>query len=284
MTGSGTQTDPYIINADDTLSQKWSDFIKAIGTNYAYVQCPADIWDMNEIYPDGWNKKIGIGRDVVIYGNGLTIMNLYSTCSDTDGLFSSYYGYYVYDLNFEDLFFSGSKSVFGSSNDDLSHGVYFYNCKFNGIINSGNFLSGYRSFCFYVHNKGCSIKLKFNNSSNFFEKSNSKVFIRSGVVEMTGNSMAECGSSSLPLSLTNCLMCGRLPFSKITIAGRNNIIDMNISEEQSILQSSELVANIINSNKIATGATIATSLIQVAESQMNDAVYLDSIGFPIGVD
>ena len=74
MTGSGTQTDPYIVDS-------WAEF-ESIGINsnssvYVHFNPDAEnkIIDMNEIYPEGC-PSYSIGSSE-IYGNGWEIQNLY---------------------------------------------------------------------------------------------------------------------------------------------------------------------------------------------------------------
>lgn len=278
MTGTGTSSDPYVIHAEDTLKQKWSDFITAIGTKGAYVQCPSEVWDMNEIYPSGWNTQSRI-RAFRVYGNGLIIRNLYSTCSTTYGLFriDSSTGY-IYDLTFQNLYYSGSSPCFGGSSNNST--TTFSRCSFSGIIDSNVLFAAGNKLIFNTKDgKGCSFNLKFNNGAKFHGGSY-RLTILSGKIVLSGNSNAVPSSSII---MHNCLVNGVLPFSKFIIAGEYNVFDMNVSNGQTISQSSDLVASIINSDKIAEGATIAESLIQVTESQMKNAEYLESIGFPIGV-
>ena len=278
MTGTGTSSDPYVIHAEDTLKQKWSDFITAIGTSGAYVQCPSEVWDMNEIYPSGWNTQSRI-RAFRVYGNGLIIRNLYSTCSTTYGLFriDSSTGY-IYDLTFQNLYYSGSEPCFGGSpNNSITT---FSRCSFSGIIDSNVLFAAGNKLIFNTKDgKGCSFNLKFNNGAKFHD-GDYDFTILSGKIVLSGNSNAR---SSRRIIMNNCLVNGVLPFYLFTIAGKYNVFDMNISNGQILSDSSELTASIINSDKIAEGASIAQSLIQVTESQMKNAEYLESIGFPIGV-
>ena len=53
MTGTGTQTDPYIVD-------NWADFVTALGTSGAYVSFPevGGVLDMNDIAPEGLSSKI----------------------------------------------------------------------------------------------------------------------------------------------------------------------------------------------------------------------------------
>lgn len=87
MTGTGTETDPFVISAKDTPQQIWADFIQAIGTSSAYVQCPKNYQlDMNKVAPEGWNTPTR-WRAKHVYGNGFTICSLHSSCTEQYGLF-----------------------------------------------------------------------------------------------------------------------------------------------------------------------------------------------------
>ena len=74
MTGSGTQTDPYIVDS-------WAEFesigIKSNSQLYVHFNPDSEnkIIDMNDIYPEGC-PSYNIGSSE-IYGNGWEIRNLY---------------------------------------------------------------------------------------------------------------------------------------------------------------------------------------------------------------
>ena len=72
MTGSGTQTDPYIVDS-------WAEFESVVTKSGVIIKFNPDaenkIIDMNEIYPEGCpSYSIGSSK---IYGNGWEIQNLY---------------------------------------------------------------------------------------------------------------------------------------------------------------------------------------------------------------
>ena len=52
MTGTGTQTDPYMVS-------DWEEFVTAVGKTDVYVECSKNaVWDMNNIAPDGIKSPI----------------------------------------------------------------------------------------------------------------------------------------------------------------------------------------------------------------------------------
>ena len=55
MTGTGTQTDPYIVD-------NWADLVTALGTSGAYVSFPegGGVISMNDIAPEGLSSQITV--------------------------------------------------------------------------------------------------------------------------------------------------------------------------------------------------------------------------------
>ena len=73
MTGSGTQTDPYIVDS-------WAEFESVVTKSRVIIKFNPDaknkIIDMNKIYPEGC-PIYKIGTSSQVYGNGWEIQNLY---------------------------------------------------------------------------------------------------------------------------------------------------------------------------------------------------------------
>ncbi|MBQ9898120.1 MAG: hypothetical protein IJM44_01535 [Ruminococcus sp.] len=61
-----------------------------------------------------------------------------------------------------------------------------------------------------------------------------------------------------------------------------NIIDANIGASRTITGTTwAMTGNLVNSDKIASGATVDAAYSRVTSEQLRDASYLNSIGFPI---
>ena len=288
MTGTGTETDPFVISAKDTPQQIWADFIQAIGTSSAFVQCPKDYHlDMNKVAPEGWNTQTR-WRAKQVYGNGFTICNLHSSCSEAYGLFRlDGSTHYVHELNFDSFYYAGSVSFFGGST--ANNYSYFKRCGFSGIMANNIFFSAANKVDFTVksgeNSKGCYFNIKFLNNSQFHAGNYSMTHFCSNIV-LSGSSTNS--QTKTNLTFKSCLFSGNLPFPQLVIKGQYNVFDMDIATGQEIACGSNNGADmqqcLINSDKVAEGAILHELLIPVTTSQMSDAAYLAEKGFPIGVD
>ena len=130
MTGTGTETDPYVV---DNIA----DFRTACEKSDAYVELNKDI-DCNddETISGGWTT-LSISCEK-IDGKGHTIKNIYTTANYTSSmiiLMNSSLTKGIHNLNFENIFFNhnGNGSAFYSNGAGS-----FNNCNFSGIINSNS--------------------------------------------------------------------------------------------------------------------------------------------------
>lgn len=287
MTGTGTETDPFIISAKSTPQQIWADFIQAIGTSGAYVQCPKDYaLDMNKVAPEGWNTSTR-WRAKQVYGNGFTICSLHSSCSTTWGLFrldSS--THYVHELNFDSFYYTGTAAFFGG--DGYNSTSYFKKCGFFGIMANGSLFDAGNKTDFGVggeNSKGCVFDIQFLGDSLFHKGTYSMTHFFSTII-MHGNSTAL--QSATNVTFKSCRFLGKLPFPKFVLKGQYNVFDIDIAAGQEIAAGSvngaDMQACIINSDKVADGAILPDLLKPVTSVQMSDASYLSGIDFPIGVE
>lgn len=180
MRGTGTQSSPF-------YPTNWSEFVEAVGTQGAYVECPKEKWDMSEILPGGLAERITIAA-AHVNGNGLTLSNLnfVSGCFQFDNYAEGAVEQVVqklYFLDFFSAFSEQSSSFFVKDVNSLSHPTTLLkNCKFTGIVDVDELTTGYIRQGFiqafdYVDiensviftddgEKGCYIKIAFRNGTS----------------------------------------------------------------------------------------------------------------------
>lgn len=291
MTGTGTQADPYIVDT-------WADFVTAVGKSDVYVECAeGTIWDMNDIAPDGINSRINIYAKS-ISGNGVIIKKTYFTSNGS-------------------FFFANSTSVTGVDFLDslIESGTFIYRagaatfqeCRFSGIIQDSTFFYNTANSSAYI--KRSSINLQFQGNSLLC----CGYYVGNGIggrpiicencnVRLSGNSTHSSAITSYDsnykynlITFENCLISGVNPFKYLyvswawssgTYSSKYGVFDIVCSSGQSIINAprySSIVNCIINSDKL-NGATVDTAIKKVTDDQLHDASYLQSIGFPIGVE
>lgn len=291
MTGTGTQADPYIVDT-------WADFVTAVGKSDAYVECAeGTVWDMNDIAPDGISSKINIYAKS-INGNGVIIKKLYFTSNAS-------------------FFFANSTSVTGVDFLDslVESGTFIYRsgsatfqeCRFSGIIQDSTFFYNTANSSAYI--KRSSINLQFQGNSLLC----CGYYVGNGIggrpiicencnVRLSGSSTNSSTITSYDsnykynlITFENCIISGVNPFKYLyvswawssgTYSSKYSVFDIVCSSGQSIINAprySSIVNCIINSDKL-NGATVDTAIKKVTDDQLHDASYLQSIGFPIGVE
>lgn len=127
MTGTGTQTDPYIVD-------NWADFIAIDKSKAVYVKwADSDnrIIDFNDIQPDGYTKTIYFPSNIDF--NGWTFRNFHSTASTA----INYKGdsYIIENLIFENFYIMLNTSIYGE--------YILKNCIFSGFMQSSSAVSAF---------------------------------------------------------------------------------------------------------------------------------------------
>lgn len=273
----------------DVYVTSWQEFLQAILVSGDTVHCPENaIWDMNNIEPDGHVGAIRFDCDNV-YGHNTTIKNL-----KYDGQIIFKNGFVeISDLHWENMLVNtgtyDKKVIFlregtWSSESDL---VLMTLCKISGFFTKDDASSIY---CEQLISKGIKhYRCGFNVES------------------------ASHGRFNLPTLMEYCNFLAQLPDvrqidANVTSEGRINyrfsnivIVGANITSDASFYGA---VCSVFRGRKERlTGFSNAsggypslyctddmpavtepgTGFIGVTESQLRDASYLQSIGFPIGV-
>ena len=164
---------------------------------------------------------------------------------------------------------------------DLS-GVYYYQSKFSGISNGASnnaIFDCYRQpLHFLAINEGCSFNIVAQNGIAFATGYYNHCAFEHAHIMFNGKNLVYYRNSD-GVTLNNCLLEGSIETVNYLL-GANSVI--NVDCQSATVYSIYDVKNIlVNSDKCNS---IGEGLVAVTTSQLTDAAYLSSIGFPIGVD
>ena len=266
----------------------WSQFLSAIQVSGDTVHCPEDaIWDMNELEPDGHIGNIRFDCDNV-YGHNTTIKNLRYNGRI---IFKDGFGV-ISDLHFENMVVdTGNKSeIFfldrqnrPNENEMVQMNLcrisgYFTNAGGGSQLNEQYFAKGIR--CYRC---GFNIELPLPGRFNL-----------PGVMEYC-NFVAQ-----LPQKTAIDVNYGynwriNYRFSNIVIVAPNLTSDQSFAgavccvfrgrkERLTGLANVDTSYPSLYCTTDMAAVTDAKNVVGVTEAQLRDAAYLQSIGFPIGVD
>lgn len=313
ITGTGTQSDPFTFDPTGmTADEVWADFKGCLvkegyqsENSYTYCSLPENyILDFNDIHDTIDNVPININ---IIIGNGFTVKNLSSEFNIFR--FGNRWTHKLYDVNILNAY---GYSLFRSAPiDDSLSPNYFYGCVFTGIFTTHYAVMIYtyndrRQTWYFLESpysrKGCGINIECQNgalicaghSTPYCRISNSHVIFKgkSFTYATTHASKSADGySASSPTSVDNIQLKNSLiegEFDYLYLIGETNSSVINVDMDSTtgrLYCSATSTGNIYNSDKATlTYAEPNAQLIGVTSEQMRDAQYLESIGFPIGVD
>lgn len=285
MTGTGTQADPFVVDT-------WPDFVTAVGTANAYVEFSegGGNIDLNNHAPTGIST-VSI-KCVSIKGNGWTLSNIYCAGKDAFYLTSDVR---IVGLNFLDFYMDdqGSQCKFFGG-DDNRRQYAFSLCSFTGIINGTAESS--RSCIFYwgyywseANLSQCAINVSCNGTAvliNAGGTASSDNYLEFCNIEVKGNSDDIFNDA---LDLRNCYLTGSSLDTEIDTrySSKSNYnvfnIDFRAASAFACTGNSGAI-NLINTDLLPANAVIGSGFIGVTTTQLHDAAYLGSLGFPIGVD
>lgn len=266
-TGTGTETDPYVI-------AEWEDFIThAAETNVYITIVPNTVWDMNILHPEAWTSTAVTIKAKYINGNGLEIRNAYfENCDFIVYNAASSTHTYLYDVKLLNCFGRNAASythyLLRCNNNTYNHlskititGSFFSTSQTYGfVIANGNLYRN--SWNVYVYGILAFTNVSVMDTCNFYivQKTNLGTVYFNGLT----NSLVE-GEFNSPISFAN---------------SQQNIINAQINN--SLATSGTNLFNIVNADKVAETTTIPQAFISVTDEEMKDAEYLRSLGFPIG--
>lgn len=163
MTGTGTQSDPYIVS-------DWEELVTACNSTNNYIVCESGIEvDFNDIYPNGYTQGDTAYslRFNTLIGNGLKLKNLLSS-DDTPSLAQplNFVGTTLRDIHVRN---------FVNENSGTSGLLYFYvnniyDCTFELAVYASS--SAYKALIYqgsdYKNYRNCSFFILCNGNSGLF--------------------------------------------------------------------------------------------------------------------
>lgn len=255
----------------------WSEFLTAAAVAGDTVECPEGaVWDLAEIEPEGHNGTITINAN--INGNGLTIKNLVQERGIVNSAF--YYGQTVIN----DMHIINANCVCGSDGFFSGDSITMNGCTISALIHDsgdifyfGNSRTLYR--CAFNIELANATALRFIGSNANAQYCNAK-FSGSRVTELIFT-----GANYPYGSIDNCyfvfdtpavqdITANNVSWSVIRCTGSNVLSLSGFTQQHFCLG---VTTDFPNASSIGDG------IILVSESQLCDAAYLQSIGFPIGV-
>lgn len=276
MTGSGTQADPYIVSS-------WSEFTDVMGSSGSYIKFAdgGGTIDFNEVQPSGFTSPIVIYAFVDL--NGWVWKNARFT---GQGRFE--FHLYVRNGSIVDIY----------AEDMVSYCLYFYtsnvtqNMKISGVYygqNANNselfFLSSYGSYGKHTFN-ACSFNVEVYGNNVGFTTYSASDSSYNAVLQDCNMKVKIKGTTSAYLGrvqLENTLISGSIAAPTINRCGNAcvySILDMEINQTVTSGTASSIC---LYNNEKATFSGIS-NMVGVSSTQLRNAEYLRSLGFPIGVD
>lgn len=288
MLGTGTQTDPYIVDT-------WEDFVAAVGISGAYVAFPegGGVIDMSSygFFEDTTSSTIMFPLLCAsLVGNGWRIRGLSWRTAHFFGRSSAGNDTVIENLHFTDFYgFEAGEFLAFTGNVTT-----FRNCTFSGVLDNTHFCYAYSNDLKF---DGCSLTIEIKNGATINSQTYRANYFNNCNIKLTGDLISTNVIKSDNFDFS--YLSGSLVFApsggNATLFSDNSstssmhysIIDIEIiykSGTQVMINNKG--AKLVNMDKIK-GFTAKTMLndetFAVTEEQLHDAAYLNSIGFAIGV-
>lgn len=291
MTGSGTATDPYIVDS-------WSEFESVVTKSGVIIQFNPDaenkVIDMNEIYPEGC-PSYNVGYSSQIHGKGWEIRNLYLKNPLFCGAAVT-----IKEFKFTNFRHETSQAFLQGTS---AHRSLFEKNVFSGITSSTGFLTPLATGGDYGTVIDC-----YNNSFDLIisdditfqladyinaESTKKDVMFNNIKIQLTGNSkinsnglFGQCYYHNFANNRINVIAnvgCD-FPIVKESSGFSGNVIlGSNSGTIKPLYSGTCTGVNIYNSDTLNYTGTDSRFKGCTTE-QMRNAEYLQSIGFAIGVE
>lgn len=263
MQGTGTQDNPYIYTT-------WAEFVQCAETDNCYCKQGNDI-DMNEELPDGITSTVYMDAKE-IDGNGYEIRNAYFK---DKGWLQTAYGFGTLK-NFKLINFYDSRVDAGKGGT-----IYYNRGDIQNLTISGHVLSSKKQAVFTTGKMkiiGLSANLEGLGGTLSGDGAGYPLDIDNGNIKIDNSNLKW-------VNLKNCYVSGKIGSVKLIESSRYaessaSIIDAEITTE--LIGTTGQTAVIYNSDKLSDDATVSGDFFAVTTTQLANATYLKSIGFPIG--
>ena len=267
MAGTGTQTDPYVI-------QNWEEFLEYNTEEYIgkYVKFPRRAIDLSIAYPHGLFSGLTIypniiGRDSRSAWRNLCVFGSNSTALDFKGSVSN--------LIVQNIFASGIRKIFkfGGQVDDSEFGCRVLGDATLTIFDAQDI--DIRDSAFYLQAEASS---EINLGLGILSDSNVEFYLSAPVVDTTGmlvNATRFDGKISASTSFTAGINQGDEEYNQ-------SLWNVTVDSDAVNLADNSYVCY-YNSDRMALSSS-SGSWIGVSSSNLGNEDYLENIGFVIGGD
>lgn len=271
MMGSGTQTDPYIVD-------NWDDFVSVTNasTSAIYVKwADSDnkVINFNDIKPEGFDSSVYFPANVDF--NGWTLKKFSSTAEkaiqykDSAGI--------IENLILEDAYITSTYVFYGAWE--------FKKCQVSGRIHSNNlcyiFCAGGLSMCSVHFIVNIARQFKLLSAGSFISY---KCWAKTSdiIIDLTTASKEVTISDTY---LKNCRVSGRIQMgdAPYIFLGNSYSASNIINVQTSVPLRCGGYISVFNS-EIASSDSFNDYFFPCTSEQLESAEYLSSIGFPIGVN
>lgn len=265
MTGSGIQTDPYIVH-------NWQEYMSVVKTDryVKWADSDSKVIDFNDIQPDGYKDQSWIIFPYSTDFNGWTLKNLRI---NSGGIVPQN----IRNLNLLD--FELPSSEYGFSNAVISKYGTMENCIISGNINSENSVTLLEN----VDAINCAFNVKITANGSFqLTRRDYSSFMQfrncDTALDITANEakLLFSGFSG------QCYFKGNFDIKSdapiIIGTERGNVFDFYSNAE---IQYTGNGICIYNSEKLTKTSTSSDNMKPCTEEQLKNAEYLYSIGFPV---
>lgn len=262
MTGTGTQSDPYIITTIEEFEDKASE-------TGVYLKLANDIDLKNIVFNDGINVNCAN-----IDGDGYAFLNPYiKNCLFIFTRKVVFSNFSIINFIVDGVELRNAKLF---NNGYGAGGIEFHDCSLTGMFEGYGALGSYG---IEYYNSG--LNLMFNDNSRMDDGGDySRLYLIDSNAKIRGDT-----TGLLCPVLKNSYITGSIPnaifrVSNLFSAHRSyySIVDIETTNVES---ESDTLTTLVNSSKIS--GTISQYLVPVTLAQLSDAEYLSSIGFPIQV-
>lgn len=259
----------------------WTEFLEAIAVSGDTVECPENaVWDMAQLEPEGHSGYIVCNAK--INGRGTQIKNLVMLDSPANARF--FFNDDVTDLHILNATLECSSSFFGVANFKTAQ-----MCTFSGMLRGSGVGFGTNA---YFYRCAANLEWATATGTSIFGRNCSVKYCNFKVsgTRLQTIALYQHNSSDQISGYENCYvildtpqvtsLTGRKFKTSVLRCNAANVTDLSALNDGGGAQNFSLLV----SSDFPNVQTTSSGVVLVTENNLRDAAYLQSIGFPIGVD
>ena len=268
MSGTGTQSDPYVVTTYAELVEKAAESDK-------YIKIGNDI-NITDEYPNGDKPQLTLNNH--IDGDGKTIANWYKTTTGYDIIVNS--GGQVENLKIKNIYKTYSYEFMDFRGGNA--GYHFINCDFSGVI-ADIFMQAVDSYGSTNNFKSCSFNIsttRSDGSGRFVSNNWSYIGMKDCYLKFKTVNDTTIFATSRDTFVDGCYIEANAPLGVYNIV-KNSVCDLTTSATFTLSGNSSNALNIFNTDH-APNATAGNGFAGVSDENWLNTTYLNSIGFNAG--